>query len=178
MKVAGFVISAAIVVMIALPIVVNAEVTPFEIQGFEVTESVTIPGTPEQGFDTMTGDIKPWWDHSVSENPAELRIDSFAGGQFYEVMPDDRGTVQHAVVIYAERGVGLRLHGPFGLSGQAIDMVTNITYAATGADSTTVSVKVNVVGQVDQNLAGILNNVWTHFLHGRLKPYVEGTLDN
>jgi len=166
-----------VMTLFMVPISANSEVTPFEIHGFTISESVTVSGSPVDAFDTMTGDIKPWWDHSVSDNPDELRIDPFAGGQFYEVMPDERGTVQHANVIYAERGVGLRLNGPLGLSGRAINMVTSITYTEVENDSTLVGVNVNVVGQMDPELAGVVGNVWQHFLHERLKPFMEGTLE-
>ncbi|MCB2213464.1 SRPBCC domain-containing protein [bacterium] len=170
-----------------------AETEPFEINGFSITQTVTVPGTPMDAFNTFTGDIKPWWDHSMSENPDVLRIDPYAGGQFYEKMSNGQGTVEHARVIFAMPGKLLRLHGPFGLSGLAVDMVSTITFAPVSADgeevqpgasgdvtsdSTRVTVEGHIVGQIDTELAEIVDGVWHHFLTDRLKPYMEGTLEN
>lgn len=149
-----------------------AEVTPHPVTGFTITQTATVPGSAEATYDALTGEISPWWDHHFSDRPKSLRIEAWPGGKFIEEFDDKGNGVQHATVIYAERPKMLRMDGPLGLSGRAIDCVTTYELAPVG-DSTTVKVTVNISGQVDAELAGIVDGVWHHFLVEAFKGYVE-----
>lgn len=154
----------------------RAEVSPFDVQGFRFDLSVTVPGDTVTTFDALTGDISPWWDHTFSGDPAELRIDPFPGGVFHEGFKTGDDGVRHAVVTWAERGKGIRMEGPLGLAGRSFFMVSTLTLSPAEGDSTTVRADIAMMGEVDDELAGIVESVWTHFLVGRFKPYREGTL--
>lgn len=147
-------------------------VTPNPAGGFTAVQSVLLPGTPEESFDVMTGEIGAWWDHSFSEKPHSLRIEPWPGGKFIEEFDDKGNGALHATVIYAERGKRLRYDGPLGLSGRALNCVVTYDYAAQG-DSTEVKVTVEMSGQIDAEWAGIVDGVWHHFLVEALKPFVE-----
>ncbi len=94
-----------VLALFALPFSVGrAEVAPLTPSGFTVTHEVVLPGTPEVIYDAFTGDVKPWWDHSWTENPKALYIESKPGGGFYEIFDDSGNGALHATVITAWRG--------------------------------------------------------------------------
>ena len=159
-----------------LPAVAHAELAPQPVSGWTVTHVVTLPGTPERAYDAATGDIAPWWDHTFHEKPAKLVIEPWAGGGFWEIWNEQGEGVRHAVVTWAERGKRLRFEGPLGLAGSGITMVTTWDFAAKG-DSTVLSCTSNVSGGVPPGVEKAVDQVWTHFLSGRLKPYVESGKD-
>jgi hypothetical protein len=163
-----------IAAFVAMPFSVGrAEVVPLTSSGFSVVHQVTLPGTPGVIYDAFTGDVKPWWDHSWSENPKALYIEPKPGGGFYEIFDDSGNGALHATVITAWRGKLLRMDGPLGLAGEPIAMVHTLEFTAVGADSTTVKLTANGAGHVKEWVPGAVNDVWKHFLIERFKPYVE-----
>jgi len=46
---------------------------------FSFDKEITLPGTPVEIFDAVTGDISGWWDHHMSENPKEFFIEPVPG---------------------------------------------------------------------------------------------------
>ena len=142
----------------------------YEVFSFE--KEVTLPGTPDNIFDAVTGDISGWWDHSMSENPKEFYIEPFPGGGFYEIFDEEGNGVLHAAVIYADRGKMLRFDGSLGLSGKAIQIVTTYEFESVGNDSTLFKVSVHAAGEVDQGIPEIVESVWDHFIFEQLEPYI------
>ncbi|WP_203292926.1 SRPBCC family protein [Maricaulis parjimensis] len=148
---------------------------PFEVQGFNASITVEIDAPRETVFDAATGDVTGWWDHSFWPDPAEMVIEPEIGGRFYERFQDgsDNGTL-HARVIFVRAPEQLRLHGPLGLSGRAVDLVSSWTLSEGDTPDTTVfRIDLAMMGDVDAELAGVVRQVWVHFIEGRLKPYVE-----
>ncbi|XBQ16280.1 MAG: SRPBCC domain-containing protein [Oceanicaulis sp.] len=152
-----------------------AELQSFTPQGFRTRIEVEIAAPREEVFEAATGDVTGWWDHSFALDPAEMVIEPVFGGRFYERLEagSDDGAL-HARVIYVDAPGVLRLHGPLGLSGRAVDIVTSwtLTEAEDGA-ATAFTVDLAMTGEIDAELAGIVRQVWVHFIEGRLKPYVE-----
>ena len=140
---------------------------------FQVNHSLTLPGSPEEIFDLVTGDISGWWDHSMSEKPLKLYIEARAGGGFYEIFDEAGNGVKHAEVIYAQRGKILRFDGPLGLSGNAVNLVTSYQFERAGEDSVSLNVTVNASGQMEEGGPETVDRVWSHFLFEQLKPSVE-----
>jgi uncharacterized protein YndB with AHSA1/START domain len=140
---------------------------------FAVEHELVLPGAPETIYDAITGDISEWWDHSFSESPKKFYIEAEPGGGFWEVFDDSGDGVLHATVIFAQRGKLLRFEGPLGLSGKAIQMVHTYEFSHAGTDSTRLIVTVRASGEMEEGLAGKVDEVWWHFLVGRFKPYVE-----
>lgn len=150
-------------------------VVPFEPQGFVTSVSVDIAAPVADVFDAATGDVGGWWDHSFWPDPAEMVIEPRFGGRFYERFEAGRenGSL-HARVIFVNAPHELRLHGPLGLSGRAVDLVSNWRLeAADDGRATAFTVELHMSGEIDAELAGTVRRVWHHFIAERLKPYVE-----
>ena len=159
--------------VLLLPLMVSAQLveSPSKVFTFEITQD--LPGTPEQVFDGITGDISPWWDHSFSDKPFRLFIEPRPGGRFMEIFNEQGEGVLHATVTAARRGKLLRMDGPLGLAGRALHMVTSYHFKATGNDSTQLKVEVHLAGEVDRKTAEIVQKVWRHFIFERFSPYVQ-----
>mgnify|MGYP003664954223 CR=1 FL=1 len=151
----------------------DAGVASFEPQGFTASFTVEIDAPPATVFDAATGDVSPWWDHSFALEPAELVIEPRFGGRFYERLREgsDDGAL-HATVIYVDAPSALRLHGPLGLSGRSVDLVTSWTLRPQD-DGTRFQVDLAMQGQIDAELAAVVLATWQHFIGGRLKPWIE-----
>ena len=142
------------------------------ISGFAMEHSITVPGTPVEAYDAITGDISGWWDHHFSERPVRLYIEPVPGGCFCEVFDAEGNGARHATVTYANRGEALRFEGPLGLGGNALMMVHTYEFASV-ADSTRVTVKVRAFGEIQDGWPAAVNGVWRHFLAERFKPWYE-----
>ncbi len=151
----------------------SADHQPLECMAFSVGHELTLPGTPVEIYDKLTGDLSPWWDHTFSPSPRRFFIDPQPGGGFYEIFDETGDGVEHATVIWAERGVRLRFEGPLGFSGRAVTMVHTYDLAAVGKDSTRLSLAVRASGEAIDGAAEAVDAVWRHFLFDRFKPYVE-----
>lgn len=146
---------------------------------FDFSLQVVLPGSPETVFDTVTGDISPWWDHTFSPKPHRLFIEPEPGGGFWEIFDEAGNGVLHARVIVADRGKILRFSGPLGLSGQAIQLVCTYTLEPVGKGETRLRLDVHGAGELNPpNIGEIVEGVWRHFLFDRLKSYMEGNLDS
>jgi Domain of unknown function (DUF6265) len=165
----GFV--AMVVMALGFVGAASAEVKSAEKGRFRVEQELVLSATPNEVYDAVTGEISAWWDHSFSGHPKKLYIEACAGGGFYEVFDDAGNGALHATVIYADRGKRLRFAGPLGFAGRAVDLVTTYDLAAVEG-GTKFHLTVTAAGDVDEQLAGIVDSVWHHFLDERLKPYI------
>ena len=141
---------------------------------FVFRDSVQVRVSPVEAFDRFL-EVDAWWDHRFSENPHRFFIEPRPGGGFYEIFDATGDGVQHASVIFVRRGEVLRLRGPLGLSGYAIDMVFTLNFEETPS-GTSVLLEVRGAGEVEEGWAGVVQGVWRHFLAERYRPYVEGDL--
>ncbi len=150
------------------------EVQSFEVQGFRSVVFTDIAAPRDVVWEVATGDVSPWWDHSFALEPAELVIEPVFGGRFYERLEEgsDDGAL-HARVIYVDAPQSLRLHGPLGLSGRSIDLVSSWRLTELTPDRTQFSVELSMHGEVDEELARTVRAVWIHFIETRLKTYIE-----
>ena len=162
---------AALLVLSASVAAATVKSIPSGAFSFELP--VMLPGAPAEIFDAATGDISGWWDHSFSKHPKAFYLEPKAGGHFMELFDDAGNGAQHATVIYCERPKATRFVGPPGLSGRAVEMVFTYSFEAVGADSTRMMLTAQCAGAIDEATAGIVENVWKHFLIERFKPYVE-----
>lgn len=170
----GLVFLFAILVPGASP--ARADLASQPMTAWTITHVVTLPGSPERAWDAATGDLAPWWDHTFKPNPKRLVLEPWAGGGFHEIWNDAGEGVKHATVTWAERGRRLRFEGPLGLAGEGVLLVTTWDFAAKG-DSTTLTCTAKLAGAVPAGFEKAVDQVWAHFLSGRLKPYVESGRD-
>ncbi|MGQ0720272.1 MAG: SRPBCC family protein [Candidatus Eiseniibacteriota bacterium] len=139
---------------------------------FTFEKQIVVPGAPAVIYDAMTGDVSGWWDHHFSEHPKALYIEAKPGGGFYEIFDDSGDGAKHAEVIFAKRGEILKMRGPLGFSGNAIDLVHTFRFAAED-DSTRVTLTLNAVGQLEEGWQQAAEQVWDHFLVEQFKTWVE-----
>jgi hypothetical protein len=151
----------------------RAEIRELQTGAFEITQRLVLPGAPETIYDAITGDISEWWDHTFSQDPLKLYVETKPGGGFWEIFDESGDGVRHATVIYAHRGKVLRFEGPLGLSGRAIQMVHTYTFSHVGTDSTALELTVHGSGEIEPGLAETVEGVWLHFLVEQFKPYIE-----
>lgn len=98
-----------------------ADVVKAEAAGFVVEKTVTIDASSDTVWETLRAPQR-WWskEHTWSGNAANLYIDSQATGCFCEQLPG-KGSVQHARLIFVDKGKMLRMEGAFGpLQSEAI----------------------------------------------------------
>jgi hypothetical protein len=150
----------------------SADVTESAGGSFILKHSTTLPCSPAEAFDAFTGDVTPWWDHSFSGSPYRMYIEPRPGGGFVEIFDSAGNGVLHATVTAAQRGKLLRFEGPLGLAGKAVVKTTTCSFEPAGEDSCRVTVEAHVSGEIDRQLASIVDGVWHHFLIERFAPYV------
>ena len=159
--------------MIALAAPASAKVTRASATGFVLEHTIDVPGTPEAVYDAFTQDIASWWDHAFSAHPKKLMLDARPGGAFIEVFDDAGNGAKHGTVIYADRGKRLRVSGPFGLSGQAAELVCSLDFEAVDAGRTRLKLVVRAWGEIEKDWPPLADGAWNHFLVERFKPYME-----
>lgn len=165
-------VAIAAIYFLLAPVNARSETKELKAGAFQVVQEVVLPASPEAVYDAATGDISGWWDHHFSEHPKKLYIEAKPGGGFWEIFDDSGDGVLHATVTFAQRGKVLRMVGPLGLAGRALDMVTTYEFSPDPA-GTKLRVTCNVSGQLDDGLDKIVDAVWRHFIVDRLKPYIE-----
>ncbi len=141
---------------------------------FTFTDQVEVTLSPQEAFDRFV-EVDAWWDHRFSDDPVSFFLDPRPGGGFYEIMDESGDGVRHAEVIFVVRGKTLRLRGPLGMSGFALDMVFNLDFQAM-AGGTRLHLDARGAGELEEGWAEAVQGVWHHFLVERFKPYAEGRL--
>lgn len=119
------IVAASLCCVISAP--AAADVVKAEATGFVIEKTVTIDASADTVWETLRAPQR-WWskEHTWSGDSANLYIDSQATGCFCEKLPG-RGSVQHARLIFVDKGKMLRMEGAFGpLQGEAI--VATLTF--------------------------------------------------
>lgn len=112
----------------------HAEVVDAGPNGFTSKHVVTIALTPRAAYDRFVN-IGTWWDgaHSYSGDARKMTLAARPGGAWTEALGGG-DFVEHARVIYAQRGKELRLSGGLGpLQQMGAASVMTVTFAAEGA---------------------------------------------
>ena len=160
----------ALILALALP-ALAAE--PVPTGSFTFSFDAVLDAPVAAAWNAATGDISGWWDHSMSGDPHRLVIEARPGGRFLEEFDAAGDGVVHAEVTYVKSGEMLRMVGPLGLAGHAIDMVTTWTFAPGEAEGATVmTVQVNASGEIHEGWGEIVESTWRHFIVERLAPFV------
>ena len=158
---------------------VAADVTEFPVRGVTLVKELTVPVPPAEAWDLFTGDVSGWWDHTFSGKPYRLVIDRTVGGGFWEYFDAEGHGVKHAEIQWAEPGKVLKMRGPLGFSGKAVDLVHTFVFAPDGPDGagTRITLTLNALGQLDEDGVAALDQVWDHFLLERYRGYVLARAD-
>jgi len=148
------------------------EPAPRPYGAFTFKDSVQISLSPGETFHRFL-QVDAWWDHRFSQNPSRFYIEARPGGGFFEIFDESGDGVKHAEVIFVVRGKTLRMRGPLGLSGFALDMVYTLDFEGTDS-GTWVRLDVRGAGELEEGWPSTVQGVWHHFLVERFKPYAEG----
>ncbi len=155
---------------------VEAEIIDKADDGFVIRHSIATKVTPLQAWRGM-GEISQWWSkaHTYSGDAANLSLILRAGGCFCEVLPKDRGTIEHGRVILAWPGKTLRLSAALGpLQQEAVAAVLNWDITPTTGGST-ITMTYRVSGRMQGGLAPLaapVNGVMTEQAE-RLKAWLD-----
>lgn len=135
-------IAAVLFAIVTTPAI--ADVVKTEAAGFVVEKTVTIDASADTVWETLRAPQR-WWskEHTWSGDSANLYIDSQATGCFCEKLPG-KGSVQHARLIFVDKGKMLRMEGAFGpLQGEAI--VATLTFELSPEGDKATKVKMTYV---------------------------------
>jgi uncharacterized protein YndB with AHSA1/START domain len=136
--------AAAVVLLAGAAPPAAADVVKAEATGFVVEKTVTIDASADTVWETLRAPQR-WWskEHTWSGDSANLYIDSQATGCFCEKLPG-RGSVQHARLIFVDKGKVLRMEGALGpLQGEAI--VATLTFELSPDGDKATKVKMSYV---------------------------------
>lgn len=167
-----------LVYVLMLPKVCKSQIEKGNSSYFWFDLHLTLPGTKNDIFNKITGNIKPWWDHSFSKNPQQLVLEPKVNGGFYEFFDENGNGVKHATVTGCQNGEFIRFEGPLGLAGLAFNMVVTYKFEEVNIDSAKVTVNVHAVGEIAEGIPEIVYKVWQHFIFERFEPYYLKELEH
>jgi len=132
--------------------------------GFTVRSTALVRAPAIRVYDALASGIGHWWDpaHTWSGNSGNLSMNVSPGGCFCERL-EGGGSVVHAMVVYAEPGRALRLHGALGPL-QESGVSGSLTWTVTQTDAGT---------QIDQTYS--VGGYWKGGL-ATLAPVVDGVM--
>ena len=122
--------------LLLIPTPAMAEVKSATDGGFDIVTTADVAASPAQLYVMLVTPAR-WWNkaHTYSGDAKNLSIDAQAGGCFCEALKD-RGSVEHARVIFAQPARLLRLQGALGPL-QADAVTGTLSFALTPAGSGT-----------------------------------------
>jgi uncharacterized protein YndB with AHSA1/START domain len=170
-----FIAAATLLACAAAP--ATADVVKAEAAGFVVEKTVTINASADVVWETLRAPQR-WWikEHTWSGDANNLYIDSQATGCFCEKLPG-RGSVQHARIVFVDKGKMLRMEGAFGpLQSEAIVATLTFELSPDGDNATKVKMSYVAGGYSPtgfEKLAPLVDSVLGAQLDG-LKAAAEG----
>jgi len=141
---------AGVALAIAAATPADAEVVSSSQTMIDIHHSVTIDAPIQQVWDTLRAPQR-WWskDHTYSDNAANLYLDTQATGCFCERLPDHKGSVEHARIVYIEAPRMMRLTGALGpLQAEAVVGTLTFKLDPEGSNATKVTLDYVVSGYV------------------------------
>ena len=134
--------------MLSVP--ARAEVVQANPAGFELRQAVTIDVPIARAWAALKLPQR-WWDkdHTYSDDSANLYLDAQATGCFCEKLPDSRGSVEHAHIVYVAPGRMIRMIGSLGpLQAEAVTGTLTFKLDPEGNAATRVTMTYVVGGYV------------------------------
>lgn len=128
----------------------DAEVVSSSPTTIDIHDSMTIDAPIKQVWETLRAPQR-WWskEHTYSDDAANLYLDSQATGCFCERLPDHKGSVEHARIIYIEAPRMIRLTGALGpLQAEAVVGTLTFKLDPEGSNATKVTLDYVVSGYV------------------------------
>jgi uncharacterized protein YndB with AHSA1/START domain len=128
----------------------QAEVVQATPAGFELSQAITIDVPIARAWAALKLPQR-WWDkdHTYSDDSANLYLDAQATGCFCEKLPDSKGSVEHAHIVYVAPGRMIRMVGSLGpLQAEAVTGTLTFKLDPEGDDKTRLTLSYVVGGYV------------------------------
>ncbi|HEV2891449.1 MAG TPA: metalloregulator ArsR/SmtB family transcription factor [Frankiaceae bacterium] len=122
----------------------------------DVANEVTIDAPPERVYDALLR-IGEWWPHRFRAG-ADVVLEPFVGGRFYEAWGDDTGAL-YGTVVRLERPSRLDVSGPMGMPGP-VSAVWSMTLSPSGS-STVLALVHRAFGDIDEETRAGYTAGWT-----------------
>ena len=106
----------------AAPTPATADIVQSSAIGFELNQALTIDAPIARAWAALKAP-QYWWDkdHTYSDDSANLYLDPQATGCFCERIPEGKGSVEHAHIVYVAPGRMIRMVGSLGpLQAEAV----------------------------------------------------------
>ncbi|HZL98778.1 MAG TPA: SRPBCC domain-containing protein [Planctomycetota bacterium] len=174
MRIAPSLLAALLLAAVTLGAGLQAASAAPPLGSFRFALEVPIAGQPAAVFDDFVGDVTAWWDHHYSPQPVRIEIEPRVGGAFRETFDAAGNGCDHARVTLFDRGKVLRLDGPLGLAGNAVQMVQTLEFLPGEPGQTTLRLTCEASGHVEDGWSQAVEATWRHFLEEQFKPHFEG----
>lgn len=128
----------------------TAEVVSATPTTIDIHDNVTVDAPIQQVWDTLRAPQR-WWskDHTYSDDAANLYLDTQATGCFCERLPDHKGSVEHARILYIQPPQMMRLTGALGpLQAEAVVGTLTFRLEQEGSNATKLTLDYVVSGYV------------------------------
>ena len=170
-------LSGLLLLLLAVPAVVAADVVERVSDGFRVRTVVEIAAPRDRVFSALVREIGQWWDadHTYSKDAKNLSIDARPGGCFCEALPG--GGVAHGTVVFLRPNDTLRLAAALGPL-QAAGVSGSLTWTLSEASGRTTVTMVYAVGGYYPGGVDTIADPVDAMISGqvrRLKAFVERT---
>jgi DNA-binding transcriptional ArsR family regulator/uncharacterized protein YndB with AHSA1/START domain len=145
------------------PFAERAAVTSLRLKDFvegrtmdlDVANEVTINAPPERVYDALLR-IGQWWPHRFRDG-AEVVLEPFVGGRFYESWGGDTGAL-YGTVARLERPVAFAVSGPMGMAGP-VSSVWSMTLSPAGG-GTSLALAHRAFGDIDDETRAAYTSGW------------------
>ena len=145
--------SIAAVAAIGFAPAAHADIIKKDENGFVVRHMAEVKASPQDVYKTLRAPAK-WWspEHSWTGDAKNFYMDAQAGGCFCELIPaaregDERGSVEHMRIVFAQPGKLMRLSGGLGpLQSEAVNGTLTIAIKPTSKGTTIVGFEYIVGG--------------------------------
>jgi uncharacterized protein YndB with AHSA1/START domain len=138
------------IVALSLAAPAQTEVVQAMPAGFELSQAITIDVPIARAWAALKLPQR-WWDknHTYSDDSANLYLDAQATGCFCEKLPDSKGSVEHARILYVAPGRMIRMVGSLGpLQAEAVTGTLTFKLDREGDDKTRLTMSYVVGGYV------------------------------
>lgn len=128
----------------------SADVVHATPAGFELNQTIIVDAPLGRVWNTLRQPQK-WWskDHTYSDDAANLSMDGQAPGCFCELIPESKGSVEHAHIVYVSPGRMIRMVGALGpLQAEAVNGTLTFRLDPDGDKATRITLTYVVGGYV------------------------------
>jgi hypothetical protein len=160
-----------LLLVLLAPAIARAEVRTIETGGFGLDRNVTVAGTPVQVYDMITGDLRPWWDHTFSEHPKAFLHRALAGRRLHRARSTTRAMASSTPRCCGPSAASACASRPARPHRQRGRVRLHLRPRGAGSRQHEDPLHRELRGKVEKGWAEGVDQVWGHFLEERLRAY-------